>query len=179
MGKTSAKPIALVKGHRTKAERAIREKEESRLLTGISFEPDSEVKKDPIAYKEFMRLKKLFKKINKDEGLQENVMNRYCKLHSECFKYEKMIENKSQQITELRNHFESGEIEYIKYIDKETYITNQLLGLDKKLMDKRKMMLDIEKENIMTIASVMRAIPKKPDEEKEINPFDNIVRMQK
>ena len=35
--------------------------------------------------------------------------------------------------------------------------------LDKQLQPKRKMLLDIEKENIMTIASALRVIPKKPE----------------
>ena len=38
------------------------------------------------------------------------------------------------------------------------------------------MMLDIEKENIMTIASSMRAIPKRPDEEKDIDPMEKLLR---
>jgi hypothetical protein len=38
-----------------------------------------------------------------------------------------------------------------------------IIGLDKQIQSKRKMILDIEKENIMTIAAALRSIPKKED----------------
>jgi hypothetical protein len=50
------------------------------------------------------------------------------------------------------------------------------MKLDKKLMEKRRAMLDLEKENIMTIASALRSIPKKPPEEKEIDPIEAMLR---
>jgi hypothetical protein len=43
---------------------------------------------------------------------------------------------------------------------------------DREIMAKRKMMFDIEKENIMTIQSAMRSVPKKP-EEKKANPLSD------
>jgi phage terminase small subunit len=165
------KPIALVKGHKTKAEKEKREKEEKRLLTGTPLKEDLDVAKDEAAHKEFVRIKKILKKINKDDGLQENVINRYCKLHSECLFYCEQINQKKEQIKELRKKLESQEIDYLSYLDKEGSLTNQLLGFDNKLMQKRKMMLDIEKENIMTIASVLRSIPKKPSEDEQIDPM--------
>lgn len=36
-------------------------------------------------------------------------------------------------------------------------------------------MLEIEKENVMTIASALRSIPKKPDQEKD-NPLIKVLR---
>ncbi|MDY2864571.1 MAG: hypothetical protein SOT68_10345, partial [Oscillospiraceae bacterium] len=42
-----------------------------------------------------------------------------------------------------------------------------VINLDKQIMSKRKMLLDIEKENIMTIAAQLRSIPKKVDGEDE------------
>jgi hypothetical protein len=39
-----------------------------------------------------------------------------------------------------------------------------MIALDKQIQTKRKMLLDIEKENIMTIAAALRSIPKKTDE---------------
>jgi hypothetical protein len=41
------------------------------------------------------------------------------------------------------------------------------MSIDKMVQTKRKMLLDIEKENIMTIAAALRSIPKK--EEKSSN----------
>ena len=41
-----------------------------------------------------------------------------------------------------------------------------MIALDKQVQTKRKMLLDIEKENIMTIASSLRSVPKKTDKKK-------------
>ena len=46
-----------------------------------------------------------------------------------------------------------------------------LLALDKRIHDKRKMLLDIEKENIMTVAAQLRSIPKKVEDEEESDPM--------
>ena len=40
----------------------------------------------------------------------------------------------------------------------------QILSYDSAIMSKRKMMFDIEKENVMTVSSALRSIPKAPDE---------------
>ena len=40
-----------------------------------------------------------------------------------------------------------------------------MIAIDKQLQTKRKMLLDIEKENVMTITSALRSIPKKVDNE--------------
>jgi phage terminase small subunit len=171
-----SKPIRLVKGHRTKAEKEKREKEEKRLLTGTPFRENEDVASDPIAHKEFTRLKKIFKKIDKDDGLQENVINRYCKLHSECFFYAGQVEVKIAKLTELKNRFDANEIEFLAYMELDSKITSEILACDKKIMEKRKMMLDIEKENIMTIASALRSVPKKVEESKELDPMEKILR---
>ena len=41
-----------------------------------------------------------------------------------------------------------------------------LVSMDKQIQTKRKMLLDMEKENVMTIASALRSIPKKPESKK-------------
>ena len=46
-----------------------------------------------------------------------------------------------------------------------------VISLDKQVMAKRKMLLDIEKENIMTIAAQLRSIPKKIEDEEETDPM--------
>ena len=43
-----------------------------------------------------------------------------------------------------------------------------LISLDKQIQAKRKMLMDIEKENIMTIASSLRSIPKKAEKKKNL-----------
>lgn len=48
-------------------------------------------------------------------------------------------------------------IEYTKSIDR---LLRNIINLDKQIQTKRRMLFDIEKENIMTIASALRSIPK-------------------
>ena len=62
-------------------------------------------------------------------------------------------------------------LEYAKAIAK---IMSSILSIDKQIQSKRKMLLDIEKENVMTIASALRSIPKK--QEKEDNPLLKVLR---
>lgn len=163
-GGRPTKPLALVKGHRTKEEKEIRGKAENNLLTGISLKEWPDVKADTIAHKEFMRLKKVLKTIGKNDDLLEGVINRYCLLHSECKGFEILKKDCDDELRELYNAYQNNEIDFLNYLDKKENIHGRFLALDKKIMDKRKMMLAIEKENIMTIQSALRSIPKKPEE---------------
>lgn len=165
-GGRPTKPLALVKGHRTKAEKKVREKAENKLLTGISLKEWPDVKNDEAAHKEFLRIKKVLKSIDKDDGLHEGVINRYCLLHSECKNFEVLKKACNDDLKELYNAHQEGAIDFMTFLDKKGHIHGRFLTLDKKIMEKRKMMLDIEKENIMTIQSALRSIPKRPEEGK-------------
>jgi hypothetical protein len=57
-------------------------------------------------------------------------------------------------------------IEYTKSIDR---LSRNIISIDKQIQTKRRMLFDIEKENIMTIASALRSIPK--EVKKEENPL--------
>lgn len=160
-GGRPTKPLALVQGHRTKAEKEVRQKAESNLITGFSLKEWPDVKSDEIAHKEFLRIKKVLKSIDKDDGLHEGVINRYCLLHSECKRFEDLKKSCNGEALELFVARQNGELDLLTYLDQKDKIQSRFLTLDKKIMDKRKMMLDIEKENIMTIQSALRSIPKK------------------
>lgn len=155
------KPLALVQGHRTKDEKKVREKAEKGLLTGVALKEWPEVKNDPAAHKEFIRIKKVLRAIDKDDALHEGVINRYCLLLSECKNFERMKLECNAEIIEVYAAYQNKELDFLNYMDKKQDIQARFLILDKKIMDKRKMMLDIEKENIMTIQSALRSIPKK------------------
>jgi len=155
------KPLALVKGHRTKAEKKVREKGESELLTGTSMKEDASVKNNPVAHKEFTRIKKLLKAIKKDDDLSGNIINTHCKLHAECEAFEGMKTELQFDLVNLEKAYKNKEIDILTYYDKKDKIQDRIFACDKKIMDKRKMMLDIGKENILTIQSALRSIPKK------------------
>ena len=51
-----------------------------------------------------------------------------------------------------------------------------MLNCDKQIQAKRKMLLDIEKENVMTIAAALRSIPKKEKDEEEDDPMTALLK---
>ena len=160
------KPLVLVQGHRTKAEKAVREKAEKELLTGTTLKEWSEVKDNPISHKEFIRLKKLLKSINHDDDLYGAVINTQCKLKSE---EQQMLDVKEQFIKtldRLDDEYEETKdaddgLKFGEYMKLKVSVQGQIVSCDKAIMAKRKLMLDISKENIQTIQSALRSIPKK------------------
>jgi len=166
-GGRPSKPIQLVKGHRTNAEKQIREEAENQLLTGLSLQESEEVKNNKIAHKEFLRLHKLLKAIGKDDDLSGHVINQHCLLVAECKDLEntrRMFEDNLEKFEDRLGHEDIGFADEMKI---RMGMQKQILDVDKALMAKRKMLLDIAKENILTIASALRSVPKKPQEEKE------------
>ena len=167
-----SKPAAVIeyekKSHRTKAEIKKRKQEEEKLLTGEELKEREEVKADKIAHKEFLRIRNLLKKIEKNDGLYCGVINRYAQLYSECLEFEKKRETFFQRIRELEEKgnelIEKGDMTVPEYFKMQCELEKQVVALDKQVQSKRKMMLELEKENVMTIASALRNIPKKEDE---------------
>jgi len=165
------KPVALIKlegrAHRTKAELETREKAEKQLLTGRKMKAWPEVRENELAKKEFNRVKKLLEIIGHNDALHEAVINRYCLLTAECKQIEKTIEQLRGELVELAEARQNDEIDFMAYLEEKGNIHNRIIAWDKKLMDKRKMLLQIEKENIMTIMAALRSIPKQPEKEQE------------
>lgn len=169
---TPSKPVNVIrmegKSHRTKRELAERERIEGQLLTGKVLQEQKEVRENEKAHKEFLRIRKLLKSIDKDDDLYGATINRYCLLQAECIEFQEKREKFYEQIVEL----EEDRGSFAKENDLGTYYKLQMsmqkniLALDKQVQTKRKMLLDIEKENIMTIASSLRSVPKKTEKKK-------------
>ena len=160
MGRPS-KPLVLVQGHRTKAEIELREQAEKSLLTGRPMREYSSVKEDPAAHNYFKSIAKMLEAIGKNDSLIEMVINRYCLLLSECDSFEKEDERLRKSLEKLEDR--ESEMEFTDYIKTSTQLSKLIIDNDKQLQTKRKMLLDIEKENVMTLASQLRSIPKKPE----------------
>lgn len=172
-----AKPAAMIKAegksHRTKAEIKAREENEAALCSGKKMTERPEVKADPVAHKEYVRVKKLVVKLDKNDDRFTAVLNRYCLLYSECRRYEEMILEASQEISRLSADFEQMQFSSAKermkaaanFIENKTGLLRQIDRFDGILMQKRKMMLDIEKENVMTVSAALRSIPKTPEKQ--------------
>lgn len=165
---TPTKPANVIemegKSHRTKKELRDRKKAEESLLTKKDIVEAKEVKENPKAHKEFLRIRKLLKAIGKNDDLYGSVIGRYCLLAAECsdMREKREMAYRQQEILEER----SDEMEIGEYIECQIKLSKTLILYDKQIQAKRKMMLDIEKENVMTIASSLRSVPKKQEEKK-------------
>ena len=170
-----SKPFEVItaenKSHFTKSELEVRRKAEEALVTGTAMKAWQETKKLPRAIKEFIRIKKLFEKIGKNDALTEAVLNRYCVIHAECLDLIKKRETFYTAIAEIEKARDNEVIDWLEYFKLRASYQGQYIACDKAVMQKRKMLLDIEKENLMTIASVLRSIPKKPQEEEREDPM--------
>lgn len=152
------------KSHRTKAELEKRKEEEQKLLSGHEIKERKEVKKNRAAHLEFLRLKKLLKAINKNDALYEPSINRYAMLQAECLDFESKRElfyENIRKLQEKESELLEEEMSLKEYFRLLNDLQKRMLDLDKQVQAKRKMMLEIEKENVMTIASSLRNIPKK------------------
>lgn len=162
---TPPKPAKLIaiegKSHRTKKELREREKAEAALLTGKTLKETEEVKNNKIAHKEFLRIRKLLQSIEKNDDLYGSTINRYCLLLAECTEFEEKRETIFSRQKELEER--KDDMEFSEYINLQNDLVKSMLALDKQVQSKRKMLLDIEKENVMTIAASLRSIPKKTE----------------
>ena len=159
------KPLSLVEGHRTKAEIKIRSEAEAAMLTGVPMKMTAEVRKNKIAAAEFRRVKKLLAGIGKDDDLYSHVINMHCILVGECAELEVAKQQLDEQLAELISR--KGEIDFLDFLDNLKSIHGMTLATDKSIQTKRKMIFDIDKENILTVQSALRSIPKKPEEKKK------------
>lgn len=174
---TPAKPVAVLRAeqrtHYTKAALDARERGEAALLTGVSMTEWPATRAHPVAHRHFLRVVKLMKAIGKNDAIHEAVINRYCMLLAEC----EAIETDKQHIEVQQERIESqrleGEITAESAAELDTQLIGQKLALDRQLMAKRKMLLDIEKENVMTVAAALRSVPKQPAEQ-TADPMDEL-----
>jgi phage terminase small subunit len=177
---TPPKPFKVLKtekkSHRTKAELKQRQQGEEALSSGLTLEERPEVKSNSRAHKEFEHISKMLGNIQKNDAIYETVINRYCLIYAECFELEERKKLFEKLVLEAKKTFKklTPDINIEMRAQLLVDLTNELAkitasinNIDKIIQSKRKMMLDIEKENIMTIAAALRSIPKK--EEKPSN----------
>lgn len=99
-----AKPTELIvlegKSHRTKAELEARRKKEEALKSKQQYRANRKVRESEIANKTFKRLKKLYENISYIDGLDENIINRYCLLTAEVDTLEKLFAKMDSDLDE-------------------------------------------------------------------------------
>ena len=167
------------KSHRTKRELAQRKHGEESLISGVKIKEAPEVKANEDAHKEYRRVKKLLDAIGKGDELYGATINRYCMLSAEIkgletnrAYYTDMLREMREDLHEQKEKLDNpvAYIELLADVGRSmARITGSINAIDRTIQQKRKMLLDIEKESVMTISAALRAIPKK--EEKPTNPL--------
>jgi len=157
-----AKPVELHllngnKRHLTKEEIAARRKQEAKLNSGVKrYKPSDQVKVDAVALAMFKRLQRLYKSIEFIEGLDENIINRYCLLHSEW-----------AGLRDMRNDLAA---QYIKAeADEKMAMSEMMLELDKRIDKKADLMLKLEDRLFLNPVARVKNVPKK--EKEQANPL--------
>lgn len=171
-----SKPAAVIeaekKSHRTKAELEARKNAESGLLSNKKLQERREVKENKTAHAEFQRVSKLMKAIGKDDALYSSGINTYCLLYAEIgdlHEQMKTLDETGEMLRETFGHLVDNPErvidpeEIIQFEKAFTRLISQRLNISAVIDKKRKMMLDIDKENVMTISAALRSIPKKPE----------------
>lgn len=159
-----SKPVQLIKmegnkDRRTKAELEHREKMEKSLRTNTNFREDPATKSDPVAHKEFLRLRKLFKQIEFVEGLDQATINRYCQLKGQ-----------EQFLHDLYNELKE-KMESYKQISKKLSIYDDMKDVITKQNQVRSNLLKLEDRLFLNPVARMRSIPKQPEDKKKDSPM--------
>ena len=159
--------------HKTKKEIAQRKQAEQAALTGNTLKEATQTKENELAHKEFRRMSSLLKKINKNDDIYRNVVNRYCMLQAECTEFVGKRELVYRQLQEFEENKEElisrEEITWREAYKIVSDMQSNMIQLDKQIQTKRKMMLDIEKENGWTVKASIQTTP--PRQENRSNPL--------
>ena len=170
-----SKPAAVIeaegKSHRTKAELECRKAAEDAVLSHEPLFERAEVRRNELAHAEFERVARLMDAIGKNDALYSSGLNTYCLLYAEIAELEEEKGRIRAMIDKLSDKAESdcdaeGLVQAMKAIDK---MLGKVLSIGTTIDQKRRLMLAIDKENVMTVSAALRSIPKTP--EKEVNPI--------
>lgn len=178
-----SKPMSVIqmekKSHRTKEELASRKRAEDQMLAGDKIRKFPEVRENRKASMEWDRITEILDRIDKNDRTYETVINRYCLMLAECRDMEKLKKTIEKSIKNLIKAFKEQVLAEVSPTEKAELLINfteqmykmsaTLIKYDREIEKKRAMLLAIEKESGMTLAAMLRTIPKEP--EKAANPL--------
>lgn len=163
--------------HKTRSELEMRKQQEAALLTGINMRENKAVRENQIAHSVFVRLRSLLRRVEKDDAIYEMSVNRYALLTAEC--EESQIRRSRLEDVVDGLHERMGEFEYSEYIKMVISAEKQISEVDRALTKKRDQLLAIEKESLLTVASALRNIQKKPKEQEDDDPMSALLNMHR
>ena len=147
----------------------MRQRAEEANLTGSRMREDPAVRADSAAHKEFVRVRKLLRLIDKDDDLYGAEINLYCMLKSEIDQAAAQRADLIETLSQIRELPRGGIEDEKTFMQMEIQISQQIARCDQIMQSRRKMRLDIENKNLMNIASSLRSVPK--NVEKKKNPL--------
>ena len=165
---TPRKPVKMMSKHLDKETKQLREEAEESLLSGERWREYPEVKNNATAHRFFERIAELYSRIEKDDALTEPIINRYCTIQAECYDFEA---KRSQFSANLDSLVDNDTLEDKDKFKLEVEMQKSILGVDSAIQAKRKMLLNIEKETLMTLKAQLASIPKPQKEEPKQNKF--------
>lgn len=155
------KAIGAARGHRTKAEKALRQAAEEDMRTEARICPGPMLEKDREAAAYYRRVTALLEEVGLNEAFYENVITRYCLLLAEVDRL--TAERLAAAEDEARLRAEGANMPILDFIRALERLTSIADAKDKTIAKKRDQLLAIEKENLMTVQGKLRAIPKQPE----------------
>ena len=155
------KAIGAATGHRTKAEKALRQAAEEQMNSGKTITPGPVLLEDAAAAAYYDRVIQLLDEVDLNEAFYENVITRYCLLLAETDRLTRERRDTGEDLERLRA--EGRDMPLTDYIKGINALTGVADAQDKALAKKRDQLLAIEKENLMTVQGKLRAIPKQPE----------------
>ena len=155
----AAKPTNLLrlegKGHRTRAELEYRERGEKALQTDMQFSESAQVKSDPTAHREFLRLRKLYAKIETVEALDEQIINRYCLEVSSTYQLQEM----AARLT--------ADLDAVEEVSDRLKVYDLIHKANVALSKNKEMLIKLEDRLFLNPVARIRAVPKTPPKEEK------------
>ena len=160
----NAKPIGVLtldgKKHLVKKEIEQRKVFEKSMQSGIkTFEPSEQVSNNPEALNMFNKLKALYKDITYVDGLDENIINRYCLIYSETTILQTILNILTKSIKKAN---------FVERLE----ISNRIINTIKAIQSSREMLLKLEDRLLLNPTARIKNIPKKIEETKEVSKFN-------
>lgn len=146
------KLIAMTTGHRTRAEKEFRKEMETFLYTGETFTESKQVRENKIAHKEFLRLKRLYSKIVFIDGLDEQIINRYCLEVANQVQLQMLLDKMEARIDECEP-------------DNLVQLYKSISGVLSNINKSKGLLLKYEDRLFLNPAGRIKAIPKTPPKE--------------
>ena len=144
------------KSHLTKAEIAYRQSVEKYLSTKDNmFFEQPRVKADKIAHQEFMRLRRLYGKIEFVESLDQQIINRYC-----------LEVSSTQQLQDVLARL-SIDLDVAAAMEDRLRIYDLIHKVNVAMSKNKEMLLKLEDRLFLNPAARLKAVPKTPPKEEK------------